>query len=101
MGLQTKQSKFARMVAILILQAEVLGYEVTFGDAYRYPDCPYGLDNSLHKIRLAVDLNVFKDGVYLRKGYDDLGEWWEAQGGSWGGRFADDNHFSLEHKGVQ
>ncbi len=102
MMLQPKQATFARMVALLILQAGVLGYEVTFGHAYRCGDCKVGLDKSLHKIRLAVDLNVFKDGEYLPGGYDDLGEWWESIGGSWGGRFGDDdNHFSLSHGGVK
>ena len=98
--LQPKQAKFAHMCALLILHAEQLGYTVTFGDAYRYHDCPYGAKDSLHKQRLALDLNVFRDGIYLRKGYDDLGEYWESIGGSWGGRFNDDNHFSLEHGGL-
>ncbi len=97
--LQPKQARFAQMCAHLILHAELLGYTVTFGDAFRYPDCPYGAEHSLHKQRLALDLNVFRDGIYLRKGYDDLGEYWESIGGSWGGRFNDDNHFSLEHEG--
>ena len=87
------------MVALLILHAEALGYEVTFGDAYRFPDHPYGKKHSLHKQRLAVDLNIFRDNIYLRGGYKDLGEYWESIGGTWGGRFDDDNHFSLEHEG--
>jgi len=28
-----------------------------------------------------------------------LGLYWESIGGSWGGRFGDGNHFSLEHEG--
>ena len=94
-----RQMQFSRMVALLILKAEVLGYTVTLGDAYRYPDCPYGHKNSNHKRRLAVDLNVFKDGVYLDKSgqYDDLIDWWVSIGGASGRGFGDDNHFSLLH----
>ena len=65
MTLRQKQSKFAHMISLLILQAEQLGYEVTFGDAYRHPNVPYGHKRSLHKIRLALDLNLFRDGRYL------------------------------------
>jgi hypothetical protein len=57
----------------------------------------------LHKSRLAVDLNVFRDGKYLTTGeqYADLGEFWESIGGAWGGRFNDGNHFSFEHNGYK
>jgi hypothetical protein len=91
------------MVALLILHAEQLGYEVTFGDAYRDPRCGYGLRNSLHSQRLAIDLNLFKDGAYLRSTMDHepLGLYWESIGGTWGGRFNDGNHYSLEHNGVK
>jgi hypothetical protein len=97
-----KQSRFVKMVALLITYAHLAGYELTFGDAYRDPRCPYGHKQSLHRSRLAIDLNVFRDGVYLsgHGEYDDLGEYWEAIGGSWGGRFGDDNHFSLAHNGM-
>lgn len=91
------------MIAWLILYAEFRGYEVTLGDAYRDKRVTYGHPNSLHRNRLAVDLNIFKDGKYLENGddYKDLGEYWEAIGGAWGGRFGDGNHFSLEHEGMK
>jgi hypothetical protein len=111
MTLRQKQSKFARMVAALIIKAYGLGYEVTLGDAYRDPRLHggiglkkgYGHSKSCHKIRLAIDLNLFKDGVFLDKSDDhkELGEWWESQGGTWGGRFNDGNHYSLEHEGMK
>lgn len=102
MTLREKQSKFARMIADLIIWAYDHGYELTFGDAYRDPRVHYGHPKSLHRSRLAIDLNVFRDGVYLQIGeqYPDLGEYWESIGGSWGGRFQDGNHFSLEHGGM-
>lgn len=100
------QRKFSRMVPRLIDKAHELGFEVTIGDAYRDPRVfgkmgerqGYGESNSCHKLRLAIDLNLFKGGVYCDKTTDHqpLGEWWEAQGGAWGGRFNDGNHYSLQ-----
>ena len=111
MTLRQKQSKFARMVADLLIKAYELGYEVTLGDAYRDPRLHgelgvkkgYGHAKSAHKNRLAIDLNLFKDGKFLGATDDhkQLGEWWENIGGSWGGRFNDGNHYSLEHEGVK
>lgn len=91
------------MVARLILRAATMGYDVTLGDAYRDERCAYGYAKSLHRKRLAVDLNLFWRGVYLERGeqYQTLGEWWESIGGTWGGRFEDGNHFSLEHEGMK
>ena len=103
MTLRQKQSKFARMVARLLLHAEISGYEITFGEAWRHPDAAYGAKGSLHKSRLAIDLNLFKAGRYLRstKAHEPLGLYWESIGGTWGGRFKDGNHYSLEHNGMK
>lgn len=110
MTLRQKQSKFAKMAAELILKAYEMGFEVTLGDAYRDPrlhgnvgiKLGYGHSKSCHKVRLAIDLNLFKDGVFLEgsEAHKPLGEWWEAQGGTWGGRFNDGNHYSLAHEGM-
>jgi hypothetical protein len=101
------------MVSKLIQWSYEAGYELTFGEAYRTPEQAAlnakkgsGISNSLHIQRLAVDLNLFKDGQYLTdsKLYTPLGEYWESIGGSWGGRFKtnpDGNHFSLEWNGVR
>lgn len=99
------------MVAQLINKATELGYELTIGDAYRDPRShgamgevkAYGEARSNHKMRLAIDFNLFKDGVWLSKTEDftPLGLYWESIGGSWGGRFSDGNHFSLEHGGIR
>jgi len=99
------------MVAKLITFAYEQGYELSFGDAYRDPRLHgvlgekkgYGSANSCHKIRLAVDLNLFKDGKYLSSTEDHkvLGEYWESLGGTWGGRFQDGNHYSLEYQGFK
>jgi len=109
MSLGNKQRQFTRMVGLLIEWAYQNGYELTFGDAYRDPRVfgpvgekkGYGRSKSNHKVRLAVDFNLFKDGRYLTATEDHrpLGEYWESIGGAWGGRFNDGNHYSLEHQG--
>lgn len=107
MSLREQQTKFAWMVARLITKAFEMGYEITLGDAYRDPRLHgqmgekkgYGAPNSYHKLRLAIDINLFKDGKFLpdTEAHKELGEWWESIGGTWGGRFStpDGNHYSL------
>lgn len=107
-----KQRRFGRMVAQLLNKALEMGFEYTFGDAFRDPRVfgewgtkrsVYGATRSVHKQRLAIDLNLFKDGKYLAATEDHrpLGEWWESIGGTWGGRWNDGNHYSLEHNGYK
>ena len=98
MSLREKQSIFCRMVADLIVFAYDSGYELTFGDAYAKTG---HRKESLHYIRLAIDLNLFRNGVYLTSTADHLplGLYWESIGGSWGGRFNDGNHYSFAHEG--
>ena len=97
MKLREKQSAFVRMTAKLILYASSIGYDFTYGDAYRDPRCPYGSKTSKHHDRLAVDFNLFIDGKYRRdtEAHKPLGEYWESIGGTWGGRFKnkDGNHY--------
>jgi len=111
-ALLTAQMRFAGMVAALIVEAQRQGYGVTLGEAWRSPaeaarlsTVGKGITASLHCQRLAVDLLLFRDGVYLTNtaDYEPLGAWWEGQGGAWGGRFtrADGNHFSLAWGGVK
>lgn len=113
MNLREKQSIFANLVAKLIFQAQDMGYQVTLGEALRSPEeaarlakLGKGTKNSLHIQKLAIDLNLFKDGEYLDSTEDHqrLGEWWEGQSFAdikcaWGGRFGDGNHYSIEHAG--
>ena len=103
MTLREKQSKFVTMVGKLIQFANDRGYELSFGHAKRCDDCKVGHKKSLHKVGLAIDLNLFRNGIYLSKNEDhrELGEYWESLGGSWGGRFSDGNHYSLEHNGMK
>jgi len=110
-SLGDKQRLFTRLVSDLLSFIHIRGYEVTFGDAYRDArlhgelgvKLAYGHKNSCHKIRLAIDLNLFKDGVYLTtdKDHEPIGIYWESLNPlcRWGGRFKDGNHYSLEHNG--
>jgi hypothetical protein len=108
--LREKQSLFVLLVARLIQHATDEGYELTFGEAYRSPEeaarlaaTGAGIANSLHTSRLAIDMNLFVDGVYrtTTEAHRPLGEWWERQHElcRWGGRFNDANHYSLAHAG--
>jgi hypothetical protein len=119
MSLRAKQSRFARLVPRLIDKAHELGFEVTLGDAYRDPKVhgelgvrkSYSHPRSAHKVRLAIDLNLFADTdgdgdvdfISTTERHRPLGEWWEKQDpdARWGGRFNDGNHYSFEHEGVK
>jgi hypothetical protein len=105
-----KQRLFARLAAVLIAHIYETGYECTLDWAYRPPEVAAmyaaqgkGAKASLHTSRLAVDLNLFKDGVYLSdtESHRPIGEWWEQQHPlcRWGGRFKDGNHYSFSHGG--
>lgn len=97
MGLRKQQSIFVVMLGKLIRFATENGYELTLGDAFASSGHK---EDSFHYRRLAIDLNLFKDGEYLKDSEDHrpLGEYWKSIGGSWGGDFSnvkDGNHYSL------
>lgn len=107
-----RQLAFAAAVPRLIEQAHRLGFGVTLGEAYRSPEeakrlarAGLGIIDSLHTRRLALDLNLFKAGVYLTgsESYRALGRYWLSLSPDhrWGGDFrrADGNHFSLAYGG--
>ena len=95
MSLGSDQRKFSLMVAQLIIFAYDAGYEITLGDAFADSGHKEG---SFHYLRLAIDLNLFKDGVYLTEtsDHEPLGAYWLSMGGTWGGNFRrpDGNHYS-------
>lgn len=113
MSLGKKQQLFLRLTLDLMDFALTRGYQLTYGDAFRdtrvhgkFGDkVGYGDAKSCHKLRLALDLNLFKDGVYLTetKSHEPLGIYWESLHPlcRWGGRFKDGNHYSLEHNGMK
>jgi len=87
------QRAFAKAFPLLLLHAQFLGYVVTFP-----PEYTNHIRNSFHYKGLAKDINLFKDGKYIKKteGHLELGLYWESLGGTWGGRFRkkDGNHYS-------
>ena len=100
--------------AKLIQKIESLGYAATEGEGWRTPqqaqwnaDHGLGIACSLHIERLAVDVNVFVDGIYQtddRSGcYTALGAFWKSLGSDhyWGGDFkkVDLDHFSISPDG--
>lgn len=108
------QEEFAQSVAKLIQKASELGYGVTLGEAWRTPeqaqwnaDHGKGIVHSLHMERLAIDLNLFKDGQFLTTpdAYIQLGSWWRTLGSSYryGGDFQnkDYDHYSITPDGVR
>lgn len=111
--LRQKQSRFMVMQARLVLYITEQGYDTTGGDLYRDPrtngvvgvKLGYGHPKSAHKNRLAIDINLFKDGVFLEttEAHEQFGVWWEAQApdARWGGRFNDGNHYSIEVDGIR
>lgn len=111
-ALLERQQLFARLLPRLLDRAHYLGFAVTLGEAHRPDELVelYALDGrgargSVHPLRLAIDLHLFKAGRYLTRTEDhrELGEWWEKQNPAcrWGGRFTriDGNHYSLEWEG--
>lgn len=63
-----------------------------------------GIVNSYHTKKLAIDLNLFKDGKYLTstESHRQFGEYWKTLDPecTWGGDFknSDGNHFSYGEK---
>lgn len=114
LSLGAKQKLFAHLVVQLFTAAFDLGYEITLGEAWRppqtaayYASTGQGIKNSNHIVRLAIDINLFKNGVYLTDtaDYKPLGDHWKMLNSlcRWGGDFKsrpDGNHFSLENNGV-
>lgn len=107
--LDEKQIKFSLLIARLIFRAYEMGYGVTVGDFFRDPRCPYGSEVSLHKERLAADLNLFRRGPsgweYCQSTEDHrpLGEYWQSLDPDceWGGDGDrhDGNHYSISYRG--
>ena len=87
------------------------GYECSGGDMWSKSEYKAHKENSNHYIRLAIDINLFKDGVYLTDSlaHKPFGEFWESlhELCRWGGRvnpktgksYGDGNHYSFEHEG--
>ena len=115
MRLRAKQSLFVKLLADLLVYAHLGGWEFTLGEAHvinprktragkKVVDGVH-MKGSLHYQRLAIDLNLFVNGRYIRSSthpaYVQLGTYWESLHPlcRWGGRFHDANHFYITHAG--
>lgn len=121
MTLRQKQARFCRLLSQLIAWIFARGWEVTLADGgvtlMRKVQTSEGItvraidrehmDGSLHYSRLAQDLNLFVDGVWITKAdhpaWLAIGKFWKSLDPdcAWGGDFAskDANHVSLRHEG--
>ena len=97
--LSTEQQIFTQNISQLILKANSLEINLTFGEAFRteYQQREYlrtgksKTMNSNHLKRLAVDFNFFINGrlVWEHPLITELGEYWESinEKNRWGGNF--------------
>ena len=113
MTLGEKQRLFMRLLGeFLVWVFQQPGYAVAGGELERSKAQALtnaasgaGIANSLHLLRLAIDLLLFIDGVYQTDSaaYKAMGEKWKSMHPlcRWGGDFSkpDGNHFSLTHEG--
>jgi len=106
------QIKFSGYVSDLIRFAYDNGYGITLGDAFRDSRVTYGHKKSLHRQRLAIDLNLFLqspdghwDYLALTDDHSELGKYWKSLDPdcAWGGDFSnpDGNHYSLRWEGMR
>lgn len=100
MRLGKKQELFAILYAEHIVWLNQQGYKCRLGDVFAHDGHK---KNSNHYLKLAGDINLFKEGAFLTETeqHRESGEKWESRHElcSWGGRFNDGNHYSLEHNG--
>lgn len=120
MTLSEAQMQFVEDVVLLVEYATDNGYRLTYGWAYRpeeyamiYAALKKGAAHSIHELKLGIDFQLFKDGIYLTasEDYAPLGTYWKSirPENRWGGDFdvdkttpgqqPDGNHFSREWGG--
>lgn len=118
MSLLSNQNTFALNVAQFIVWLNANYYKATFGEAYRPQEMQdiyfkKGLTKKKygkHQDRLAIDLNIFRDGKLLTSAQELklVGTKWQSMnksnrwGGDWNGNgsthdetFEDPNHFEM------
>lgn len=95
-----KQELFTECIAKLITYIYSKGYKVRCGDFWaKIRDPLEHKKDSQHYVKMAGDLNLFKDGVFLDKTEDhkEFGAYWESLHPAcrWGGRWNDGNHYEV------
>jgi len=114
MKLGEKQELFAELIFTKLIPFIYSNkYKIRPGDYFRDPRSHgdygekkgYASASSLHKLKLAFDLNLTLSGVYLTQTSDHkfFGEYWLTlhELCRWGGSDGNDdgNHYSFEHDG--
>lgn len=104
MNLVEKQYLFMKLLPRLLDKINET-HCCTGGDIWSKPEFKAHMINSLHYLRLAIDINLFsKEGSFLdaTEAHRPFGEFWESLHPlcKWGGDFKnkDGNHYSLEHE---
>ena len=106
-----KQELFSRLIMLLMLHIHAQGYAIRGGHWFRCEDCTTGAKNSVHKSKLAFDINLSMSpapgerprlltGRAAEEAHSKIHNYWDAIGGAeripW-----DLNHYSLEHNGMR
>jgi hypothetical protein len=102
------QILFSKNLILLLQFVFSQGYEVTMGEVWRSPEQAMiyfkegkGIVHSQHCKRLAVDLNLQKNGKYITdtKDYEIIGKYWETldHRNRWGGHFPTGCRKDLDH----
>ena len=112
-SLNQAQFEFMEDLAKLLNYIYAQGYTCSGAELYRTPEQAAlnakkgtGVAKSAHMQRLAIDLNLFKDGIYLQESdaHKPFGDYWKLLriDNRWGGDFKrkDGNHYSKEYNGI-
>lgn len=106
MRLREAQEIFSLNIAQLIIIIFKHRFTCTLGEALRpkwvaerYAKQGKGIVNSQHCKKLALDINLFQGGKYLKTTatHEVFGKIWESlhPNNRWGGRWNDGNHYEL------
>ena len=100
MTLGDKRRRFTEAIALLTLYARYKGWYLAVDMAKRCMNCTVGDEDSVHKLGLAEDMNLYIDGIYIEDstGHDELHDLWDLLGGA-PRILADMNHYSFKHNG--
>lgn len=107
MSLRKDRCEFTKCICQLVLFAYNMGYEASFDEVTekitkKDPTSDH-MPHSNHHVGLAADINLFRNGVYLKNTEDHaiLGAKWKTMHplARWGGDWGDGNHYSFEYMG--